>query len=41
MIASAESFLAQARTGDKRSIARLLTIVENDEPGSADILRSL
>ena len=41
MIASAESFLAQARAGDKRSIARLLTIVENDEPGSADILRAL
>jgi LAO/AO transport system kinase len=41
VIVSAESFLAQARAGDKRSIARLLTIVENDEPGSADILRSL
>ena len=41
MTASAESHLAQARAGDKRSIARLLTIVENDEPGSADILRSL
>ena len=41
MIASADSFLAQARAGDKRSVARLLTIVENDEPGSADILRSL
>ena len=41
MIASAETFLAQARTGDKRSIARLLTIVENDEPGSAEVLRAL
>jgi LAO/AO transport system kinase len=41
VIASAESLLAQARAGDKRSTARLLTIVENDEPGSADILRSL
>ena len=41
MIASAESFLAQARAGDKRSTARLLTIVENDESGSADILRAL
>jgi len=41
VIASAESHLAQARAGDKRSIARLLTIVENDEPGSAEILRSL
>ena len=41
MIAAAESLLAGARAGDTRSIARLLTIVENDEPGSADILRSL
>ena len=41
MIAGADTLLAGARTGDKRSIARLLTIVENDEPGSADILRSL
>ncbi|HEY8829584.1 MAG TPA: methylmalonyl Co-A mutase-associated GTPase MeaB, partial [Candidatus Limnocylindria bacterium] len=41
MIAAAESLLAGARKGDKRSIARLLTIVENDEPGSADVLRSL
>ncbi|HEV2011886.1 MAG TPA: methylmalonyl Co-A mutase-associated GTPase MeaB [Candidatus Limnocylindria bacterium] len=41
MIAAAESLLAGARKGDKRSIARLLTIIENDEPGSADILRSL
>ena len=41
MIATAESLLARAREGDKRSIARLLTIVENDEPGSAEILRTL
>ena len=41
MIASAESFLAQARAGDKRSTARLLPIVEIDESGSADILRAL
>jgi LAO/AO transport system kinase len=41
LIATAESLLAGARTGDKRSIARLLTIVENDEPGSADVLRAL
>jgi GTPase len=41
LIAGADTLLAGARTGDKRSIARLLTIVENDEPGSADILRSL
>jgi GTPase len=41
LIAGADTLLAAARKGDKRSIARLLTIVENDEPGSADILRSL
>ena len=41
MIATAESLLARAREGDKRSIARLLTVVENDEPGSAEILRTL
>ena len=41
MIAAAESLLAGARKGDKRSIARLLTIVENDEPGSADVLGAL
>ncbi|MHB8630699.1 MAG: methylmalonyl Co-A mutase-associated GTPase MeaB [Candidatus Limnocylindria bacterium] len=41
MIATAESLLAAARKGDTRGIARLLTIIENDEPGSADILRSL
>jgi GTPase len=41
LIAAAESLLAGARNGDKRSVARLLTIVENDEPGSADILRAL
>ncbi|HEX9269885.1 MAG TPA: methylmalonyl Co-A mutase-associated GTPase MeaB [Candidatus Limnocylindria bacterium] len=27
--------------GDKRSIARLLTVVENGEPGAADVLRAL
>jgi LAO/AO transport system kinase len=41
LIAAAESLLAGAKRGDKRSVARLLTIVENDEPGSADILRAL
>jgi LAO/AO transport system kinase len=41
LIAAAESLLAGARKGDTRSVARLLTIVENDEPGSADIMRSL
>src|SRR6266550_9012319 len=33
--------LTRARSGHKRSIARLLTIVENDEPGAADAMRSL
>lgn len=33
--------LARARAGDKRTIARLLTIVENDEPESADVMREL
>ena len=33
--------LARARSGDKRGIARLLTIVENDEPGAAEAMRAL
>jgi LAO/AO transport system kinase len=33
--------LTRARSGHKRSIARLLTIVENDDPGAADAMRSL
>ncbi|TME29498.1 MAG: methylmalonyl Co-A mutase-associated GTPase MeaB [Chloroflexi bacterium] len=33
--------LEKARAGDKRSTARLLTIVENDEPGAAAVLRAL
>ena len=37
----ATDLIASARGGDKRSVARLLTVVENDEPGSADILRHL
>lgn len=41
MTAVAGALLAGARTRDKRSIARLLTIVENDEPGSAEVLREL
>ena len=41
MIATADSLLVGARAGDKRSIARILTIVENDEPLSAEILRTL
>jgi len=31
--------LAAARAGDKRAIARVLSIIENDAPGAADILR--
>ena len=31
--------LDRASTGDKRALARVLTIVENDEPGAADIVR--
>jgi LAO/AO transport system kinase len=33
--------LARARGGDKRSIARLLSVVENDDPGAAEALRAL
>ncbi len=41
MITAPESLLARAMDGDKRSIARLLTVVENGEPGAADVLRAL
>ena len=41
MIAASDPLLERARSGDKRSIARVLTVVENDEPGSAAILRAL
>jgi len=33
--------VARARDGDKRAIARLLSVVENDEPAAADVLREL
>ena len=33
--------LARARAGDKRSIARLVSVIENDEPGAADAMRAL
>ena len=33
--------LARARSGDKRSIARLLSVVENDDPGAAEAMRAL
>jgi LAO/AO transport system kinase len=38
---AAGALLDAARAGDRRSVARLLTIVENDEPGSAEVLRTL
>ncbi|HUQ16527.1 MAG TPA: methylmalonyl Co-A mutase-associated GTPase MeaB [Candidatus Saccharimonadales bacterium] len=38
-MSAASELLARADGGDKRSIARLLTIVENDEPGAPEILR--
>jgi LAO/AO transport system kinase len=37
--AAPASLLDQARSGDRRAMGRVLSIVENDEPGSADILR--
>ena len=33
--------VARAREGDRRAIARLLSVVENEEPGAADALRQL
>ncbi|HEV8230361.1 MAG TPA: methylmalonyl Co-A mutase-associated GTPase MeaB [Candidatus Limnocylindria bacterium] len=36
-----QSLLDRARAGDKRSTARLLSVVENDEPGAAEALRTL
>ena len=33
--------LARARSGDKRSIARLVSVLENDEPGAAEAMRAL
>jgi len=36
-----DTLLGQARAGDKRAVARLLSVVENDEPGAADVLRRL
>jgi LAO/AO transport system kinase len=38
---AASDLLARAREGDKRSIARLLSVVENDEPGAAEAMRAL
>jgi GTPase len=36
---AAGDLLTGARAGDKRSIARVLTVVENDAPGAADVVR--
>jgi LAO/AO transport system kinase len=33
--------LSRARSGDKRSIARLVSVVENDEPGAPEAMRAL
>ena len=41
MTVAASDLLERARAGDKRSTARLLSVVENDEPGAADALRAL
>ena len=39
--ATTVDLLARARGGDKRSIARLMSVVENDEPGAAEAMRVL
>src|SRR5206468_10910061 len=36
-----DDLLARARGGDKRSIARLLSVVENGAPGAAEAMRAL
>jgi LAO/AO transport system kinase len=41
MTVAASDLLERARAGDKRSTARLLSVVENDEPGAAEALRTL
>jgi GTPase len=41
MAMGAADLLARARSGDKRSIARLLSVVENDEPTAAQTMRAL
>jgi LAO/AO transport system kinase len=40
-VSAAADLLARAREGDKRSIARLVSVVENDEPGAAEAMRVL
>lgn len=41
MTVAASDLLERARGGDKRAIARLLSVVENDEPGAAEAMRTL
>ena len=33
--------VARARSGDKRSLARLVSVIENDQPGAAEAMRAL
>jgi LAO/AO transport system kinase len=35
------ALLSRALSGDKRAIARLLTVVENEDPGAAEAMRAL
>jgi LAO/AO transport system kinase len=42
MVATATGdLLARARSGHKRSVARLVSVVENDEPGAAEAMQAL
>lgn len=41
MTTAAPGLLERARAGDKRAIARLLSVVENDEPGAAEATSAL
>ena len=41
MTVAPSGLLERARGGDKRATARLLSVVENDEPGAAEALRAL
>lgn len=41
MPAASADLLSRARGGEKLAIARVLSVVENDEPGAADILRAV
>jgi LAO/AO transport system kinase len=38
---AASDLLERARAGEKRATARLLSVVENDEPGAAEAMRTL